>query len=323
MLALLSAVWGASYLLIAYAIEEIPESLVVFGRTALAALALLIVIRVRGGKAWALLSDARRRPGTALLFGLFAIALPFMLITFGERTVPSGLSAVLIASAPIFIAILAPFVDRSEIMAPLQWGGLIVGIAGVGLLVGIEQIGTPGEFLGAMAMIGAAASYALSGFILKREYPGFPPIVTTLFSVGAAAALTLPAAAAQPPDAAPGALAVLAVVALALIGTAGAFVIYFQLIAEIGYGRASVVAYTIPPVALAYGWALRDEAITLATVGGMALILVGVFLVARGGRRPSVPELVPSLGAAAPVSSRDDGGHPRQGLGDAHALHDE
>jgi drug/metabolite transporter (DMT)-like permease len=295
MLALLSGVWGASYLLIAEAIEEIPESLVVLGRTGLAALALLAVVRVRGGAPAGLLADARRRPGTALLLGLFAIALPFMLITFGERTVPSGLAAVLIASAPIFIAILAPFLDRSEIMSPLQWGGLLVGLAGVGLLVGVEQIGTPGEFLGAMAMIGAAASYAVSGFILKREYAGFPPIVTTLFSVGAATLLTLPAAAAQPLDATPGPVAVLAVVALALVGTAWAFVVYFRLIAEIGYGRASVVAYTIPPVALAYGWALRDEPITPAAVGGMLLILAGVALVARGPRLGS-----PAPGVADP-----------------------
>ncbi len=285
MLALLSAVWGASYLLIAYAIEEIPESLVVFARTALAALALLLVIRVRGGELRPFLRDARRRPGTALLLGLVAIALPFMLITFGERTVPSGLTAVLIASAPIFIAILAPVLDRTEIVSPLGWGGLIVGLVGVGLLVGVEQIGTPGELLGALAMVGAAASYALSGFILKREYPGYPPVVTSLVAIGASAALTLPAVAVQPPDAVPGGLAVLAVVALGLVGTAWAFVVYYGLIAEIGYSRASVVAYTIPPVALAYGWALRDEAITLATVGGMVLILVGVFMVARGRSR--------------------------------------
>jgi drug/metabolite transporter (DMT)-like permease len=302
MLALLSAVWGGSYLLIAEAIETIPESLVVLGRTALAALALLAVIRLGGGGAAGFLSDVRRRPGTAFLLGLFAIALPFMLITFGERTVPTGLSAVLIASAPIFIAILAPFLDRSEIMSPLQWAGLVVGLGGVGMLVGVEQIGTPGEFLGAMAMIGAAASYAVSGFILKREYAGFPPVVTTLFSVGAAAVLTLPAAAAQPPDAAPGAVAVLAVVVLGLLGTAWAFVAYFRLIAEIGFGRASVVAYTIPPVALAYGWALRDEAITAATVAGMALILVGVFLVARGRRLGSDMPTV----ADPPVPHRPD-----------------
>lgn len=290
MLALLSAVWGASYLLIAYAIEEIPESLVVFARTALAALALLVVIRVRGGELGPFLRDAGRRPGTAILLGLVAIALPFMLITFGERSVPSGLTAVLIASAPIFIAILAPALDRSEIVSPLGWGGLIVGLVGVGLLVGVEQIGTIGELLGALAMVGAAASYALSGFILKREYPGYPPVVTSLVAVGASAALTLPAAAVQPPDAVPGGLAVLAVVALALVGTAWAFVVYYRLIAEIGYSRASVVAYTIPPVALAYGWALRDEPITLATVGGMLLILVGVSMVARGrSRQPAGP----------------------------------
>src|SRR4051812_2872332 len=128
MLALLSAVWGASYLLIAEAIETIPEGLVVLGRTGLAALALLVLIRVRGGDALALLADVRRRPGTALLLGLVAIALPFTLITVGERTVPSGLAAVLIASTPIFIAILAPFLDRSEMMSPLQWGGLVVGL---------------------------------------------------------------------------------------------------------------------------------------------------------------------------------------------------
>ncbi|MEZ0285714.1 MAG: DMT family transporter [Thermoleophilia bacterium] len=302
MLALLSGVWGASYLLIAEAIEEIPESLVVFARTGLAALALLVVIRVRGGAAPGLLADARRRPGTALLLGLFAIALPFMLITFGERTVPSGLSAVLIASAPIFIAILAPFLDRSEMMSPVQWCGLVVGLGGVGLLVGVEQIGSAGELLGAAAMIGAAASYAVSGFILKLRYAGVPPIVTTLFSVGAAAILTLPAAVAQPPDAAPGPVAVLAVVALALVGTAWAFVVYFRLIAEIGYGRASVVAYTIPPVALAYGWALRDEPVTVATVAGMLLILVGVFLVARGGR----VGLRRSISANPPLPQRTD-----------------
>lgn len=282
MLALLSAVWGASYLLIAVAIEEIPESLVVLGRTGLATAALLVIVRLQGGEPLRLLADARRRPGTALLLGLVAIALPFMLITFGERTVPTGLSAVLIASAPIFIAALAPFLDRREAMSPPQWAGLVVGLAGVAMLVGVEQIGSRGELLGALAMIGAAASYALSGFVLTRAYEGFPPIVTTLFSVAAASVLTLPAAAAQHPTGAPGPVAVLAVVALALVGTAWAFVVYFRLIAEIGYGRASIVAYTIPPVALAYGWVLRGEPVTPATVAGMALILAGVFLVARG-----------------------------------------
>ncbi len=275
--------WGASYLLIAEAAEEMPESLVVVGRTALAALTLVLVARARGAGR-AALAEARRRPGTAVLLGLTAIALPFMLITFGERTVPTGLAAVLIASVPLLIALMAPALDRTEVMAPARWIGLFVGLAGVGLLVGVEQVGSTGEVLGALAMIGAAASYAVSGFVLKRGYPGVPSEVTTLISVGVAAVLTLPAVAIQPPTQVPHAGAVLAVVALAVVGTAWAFVVYFRLIAEVGFGRASLVAYTIPPVAVAYGWALRDEAITPAMLAGMGLILLGVYLTARRPR---------------------------------------
>lgn len=288
-LALLSGIWGASYLLIKYAIRDLPEPAVVFGRTALATLAIVTFMRWRGGDSLRALRDVRERPAQAFVLGLSAIAAPFMLITYGERTVPSGLTAVLIASAPIFIALFAPFLDRSEIMNPAQWVGLIVGLAGVGLLVGVEQIDTAGEFAGAMAMIGAAASYGVAGFLLKRWYAGYSPVVTSLFSIGTSAVLALPLAIAQPPTRVPGGLAVVAVLVLGVFGTAYAFVAYYRLIAEIGFGRASVVAYTIPPVSLVYGSLLLDEHITSATIGGMALILVGVFLVARGRQPAALP----------------------------------
>jgi drug/metabolite transporter (DMT)-like permease len=284
MLALMSGIWGASYLLIKYALRDLPEPAIVFGRTALATVALLGLIVAQGGAAMTALREVRRRPGKAFLLGFTAIGLPFLLITYGERTVPSGLTAVLIAAAPIFVAIFAPFLDRSEIMSRAQWVGLAVGLVGVGLLVGVEQIGSPGQFLGALAMIGAAASYGVSGFILTRNFSGMPPVVTTVVSTGTSAVIVLPLAVAQPPTHLPGGLAIFAVIVLGLVGTAYAFVIYYQLISEIGFGRASVVAYTIPPVALIYGAALLDEAITPATIGGMGLILVGVFLVARGRR---------------------------------------
>lgn len=284
MLALLSGIWGASYLLIKYAIRDMTEPTVVFSRTLLAAIAILVYIRLRDRGAWSALADLRRRRGAALLLGLTAIAAPFLLITYGERTVPSGLTAVLIASAPIFIAAFAPFLDRSEIMSPAQWVGLFVGLVGVGLLVGVEQIDTAGEFLGALAMIGAAASYGVSGFILKRSYPGYPPVVTSFFSIATSAAMVLPLVAVQPPTQVPGGLAIFSIAVLGLLGTAYAFVVYYQLIAEIGFGRASVVAYTIPPVSLVYGSVFLDEAITLAMVGGMFLILVGVYLIARARR---------------------------------------
>ena len=284
MLALMSGIWGASYLLIKYALRDLPEPSIVFGRTALATVALLVLIQRQGGATIQALRDVRRRPGAAFLLGLTAIGAPFVLITYGERTVPSGLTAVLIAAAPIFIAIFAPFLDRSEIMSGPQWVGLAVGLVGVGLLVGVEQIGSLGAFLGALAMIAAAACYAVSGFVLKRTFPGMPPMVTSVVSTGTSALLFLPLAIAQPPTHVPGGLAIFAVIVLGLFGTAYAFVLYYQLISEIGFGRASVVAYTIPPVALIYGAVFLDEEITPATLGGMGLILIGVYLIARGRR---------------------------------------
>jgi drug/metabolite transporter (DMT)-like permease len=285
MLVLLSGIWGASYLLIKYALRDLSEPFIVFARTALATVALLILIRVQGSTQLAALRDVRKKPGMAFLLGATAIGAPFLLITYGERTVPSGLTAVLIASAPIFIAIFAPFLDRSEVMSGPQWVGLAVGLAGVGMLVGVEQIDTLGEFMGAMAMIAAAASYGVSGFILKRGFPGIAPSVTSIVSTGTSALMVMPLAVAQPPTELPGGLAIFSVIVLGLVGTAYAFVVYYQLIAEIGFGRASVVAYTIPPVALIYGSVLLDEPITRATIGGMGLILVGVSLIARGRRR--------------------------------------
>lgn len=285
MLGVLSLVWGASYLLIKYAAEDLPEAWVVLVRTGLAAAALWLFIVARAPHARKAALDPLRRPWTAVLFGATAIAIPFLLITFGERTVPSGLSAVLIAAAPIFIAMLAPLFDGSEIMSRVQWVGLVAGVVGVGVLVGVEQVHSLGAFAGGVAMIGAAASYAVSGFILKRAYAGFPSLATSFISIAAAAVLVVPLAAVTPPSHIPGGRAVFSLVVLGLVGTAYAFVEYYRLIGEIGYGRASVVAYTIPPVALAYGAVLLDESITPVMVAGMGLILVGVYLVARGRDR--------------------------------------
>ncbi len=301
MLAVLSLIWGASYLLIKYATHDLPEGWVVLARTGLAAAALWAYIRWAQPQLREPARDLWRRPGVALMFGLAAIGAPFLLITFGERTVPTGLTAVLIASAPIFIAILAPVLDASEVMSGAQWVGLAVGIGGVGLLVGVEQVHTLGALLGALAMIGAAAAYAVAGFILKRCYKGFSPVVTSYISIAAAFVITVPFAAAQPPGGLPGLRASLALVVLGAVGTAYAFVEYYRLIHDAGYGRASIVAYTIPPVALVYGAVLLDERIGPATVAGMALILVGVFLVARGGRRP--PADITPAGDAGPATS--------------------
>jgi drug/metabolite transporter (DMT)-like permease len=280
----LAAMWGASYLLIKYALEDFSPAMVVFVRTALGAGVLYAIIRAQGGEAREKLADIRRRPGAAVLLGALAIAAPFLLISFGEREVPSGLTAVLIASAPLWVAIFAPVLDRSEKVAGRQALGLLVGIVGVGLLVGVESIGTLGQFLGALAMIGAAAFYALSSFMVKGTYKTVPALTTSFISVGAGCLLAIPVAAATAPDHVPGLRAILALVALGAFGTAIAFVIFYALIGELGAGRAALVAYVVPPISLAYGALLLDEKIGLAAIGGLVLILAGVTLASRTPR---------------------------------------
>src|SRR4051794_11286571 len=283
-LAALSAIWGGSYLLIKYALEDLDAPVIVWARTAIAALVLLAALGPAAARG--ALADLRRRPGSAALLGFFAIALPFSLITLGEHTVPSGLTAVLIAPASLFVAMFAPFLDPSESIDRRQAVGMVIGLAGVALVVGVESVHSTGQLLGALAMIGAAASYALSGFVVKGRYGRLTSTQTALVSVVTASVMTLPFAIATAPSQLPGLRAGLSVLALGAIGTALAFVIFYRLMLDVGPARASLVSYLAPGVALFYGAVFLDEPITVAAVAGLVLILGGVAIASRRRRQP-------------------------------------
>ena len=134
-------------------------------------------------------------------------------------------------------------------------------------------------------MVAAAESYALSGFVVQRQYRELSSIQTSFVSISVAALMTLPFAAASAPTAVPGLRAILAVVVLGSAGTALGFVIFYKLIAEVGAGQASLVSYLAPGVALFYGALFLDEAITVAAIAGLVLILGGVALASRPRRR--------------------------------------
>jgi drug/metabolite transporter (DMT)-like permease len=284
LLGALAALWGSSYLLIKYALRGFSPAEVVFGRAALAAAVLLVVCRVQNGPARAALQDARRRPLHAFALGGIAIAVPFLLISYGEKAVPSGLTAIFIAPASIFVALLAPLLDRSERLEPRHWVGLGLGLGGVALLFGVESVSSVSVVLGSLAIVGAAGCYALGSYFLKINYTGVPAVATSTFATGAAALITLAPAAATAHHSAPGLGAVAALVALGVAHTALAFVIFYKLIGSIGAGRANLVAYLAPPFALVYGAALHGEHIGPAAVVGLVLILTGVWLASRGRR---------------------------------------
>jgi drug/metabolite transporter (DMT)-like permease len=295
LLATLSLVWGGSYLLIKYALDGFSAAMIVSARCLLASLVLYVVLRQMGlaGSAW---RDVRERPKWALVLGVTAVTIPFLLITFGEHVVPSGLTAVLISPASLFIALLAPFILPSESIDRRQGAGMLLGLAGVVVVVGVESVHTLDEFLGALAMIGAAFFYGVSSFVVKGRYGKLAAVQTSWISVTLAGLITLPIGLATTPGHTPDLGSTAALVVLGVLGTALAFVIYYELIAGIGAARAALVSYLAPGIALFYGALFLDEKITAAAVVGLVLILGGVAVASRP-RRTAAP-------AASPAAAR-------------------
>src|SRR4051812_4139293 len=292
LLAALSAIWGGSYLLIKYALDGYSAAMIVAARSLLASVVLLIVMRSSGLAAGAM-RDLRARPKWALILGTTAVTAPFLLITFGEHVVPSGLTAVLISPASLFIAVLAPFILPSESIDRRQAVGVLMGFAGVVLVVGVESVHSLSQFLGALAMIGAAFFYGLSSFVVKGRYGSLAAVQTSWISVTVAGLMTLPVGIATTPGHTPTLGSTAALMALGVLGTALAFVIYYDLIAEIGAARAALVSYLAPGVALFYGAVFRDEVITAAAVVGLVVILAGVAIASRP-KRVAAPAPAPA-----------------------------
>ena len=294
LLVLLSALWGGVFLLVKYALMDFSAVEVAFFQALIGALGLFGIVIFQGGAARAKLGDILRRPAQALLLGALAIATPFMLIALGELTVPSGLAGVLVSTTPMFVALFAPWIDPAMEINRRQGAGLAVGLLGVALVVGAHFIGSLGQLVGALALLGAAASGALSGFVVKLQYKdkGVPASTTSFFALSVGALLTLPVAVITAPRELPGTRAVLAVVALGLLCTAVAFMLYYRLIDHIGEERASLSNYLTPAFALLYGVLLLSESLTIWAIIGLVLIISGAEITLRGaGNRSSRREV--------------------------------
>jgi drug/metabolite transporter (DMT)-like permease len=282
-LLLLGAIWGASYLFIAIGLRDLSPGMVAFLRIALAAAVLVPVAAAQGA-----LSGARRYAGWLVLVGAVQVAGPFLLISAGEEEIASSLAGILVAAAPLWTAVLAIWVDHEERSQGLRLVGVLIGFAGVGLLLGVDLGGGGSELLGGLAVVAAALGYAIGGLLVKHRLTGMPPVGMSGLVMGASAVLLLPVAIATPPDSFPSLGPIAAVAALGVVGTGAAFVIFYWLISTVGPARTLVVTYVAPGFAIVYGSVFLSEGITVATIGGLALILAGCWLSAEGrlpGRR--------------------------------------
>ncbi len=275
----LALVWGASYLLIKLGLEGGFEPVfLVFARLALAA-AVLLPIAHRSGA----LDGLRGRGGPLVVLALVQVVAPFVLITYGEERIPSSLTGILVAGAPIFTAVLvAAGVGQEARMTPWGTGGIVVGMLGVVVLFGVDLTGSSEALLGGGMVLLASLGYAIGALYLRRRFTGVPSVGVAAGSMAVSAVISLPVALFQLPTAVPSAKATASVVALGVLGTGVAFLIFYTLIAEVGAARASVVAYLAPGFALFYGALFLSEPVTVGGVGGLVLILTGCYLAAEG-----------------------------------------
>jgi len=301
-LLVLGSLWGASYMFIKIALDDLSPAMVVFGRTALAALVLVPLAMRRdalGGLTGAL--------GVIAVLAVVQVSAPFLLISAGEQEISSSLTGILVSSTPLFTAVLAIWVDREERSSGPRALGLLAGFLGVALLIGLDLGGSSYALLGGLAVALAGLGYAIGLFIVKRSAVTLAPIGLAAATMTASAVLTAPLAAIGAPTVAPSLETVGAMLALGLLGTGVAFAIFNTLIVTIGPARVALVTYIAPVFAVFYGVTLLGETVSLATIAGLVLIVGGSWIAAgqtlpRPGRRPRpVPAYA---GGAAPDSSR-------------------
>ena len=274
-----SVLWGIPYLFIKIAVDHgATPSFVAFGRVALAT-AILLPVAARTGA----LRGLRERWKPLVFFAAAEIAIPFPLIALGEQEVSSSLAAILIATLPLTVALLALRFEPSERVDRARFVGLLIGLAGVVLLLGVDVAGSSDELLGAAAILLAVVGYAIGPLIVKRSLSDLDPLGPVVGALAISTLMLAPAVAIDAPAQWPDASALWSVAALGVLSTALAFLFYFTLIAEVGPSRASVITYVNPVVAVALGVTLLDESLTAGAVAGLALILVGSRVATRGG----------------------------------------
>jgi len=279
--AAMCVIWGLPYLMIRVAVRELAPVTLVFFRTALGALLLLPFAATRGELRPLL---ARWRPLVA--YTAIEVSIPWVLLARAETRLTSSLAGLLIAAVPLVGAVVVGLTGARERQGPRRWVGLLVGIAGVAALVGLDtgQI----DAVAVVEIACVAVCYALGPIILARRLSDAPALGVVAASLGLAALAYAPFAVFRLPASLPSAHVVESVVGLALVCTALAFLVFFALIAEVGPVRATVITYVNPAVAAILGVTILSERLTAGMLAGFALILVGsVFATGRG------PEPVP------------------------------
>jgi drug/metabolite transporter (DMT)-like permease len=283
----LSVIWGVPYLFIKIAVDGgVSPFFLAWARLVLGA-GLLFALAPRQS-----VRMLRRGPrGWILVYATAEMALPFPLIAAGERHVDSSVAAIVIATVPLIIALMALRFDHTERPTRTRMLGMLVGLAGVVALVGIDLSGQSNELLGAATVMIAAVGYAAGPMIIKRHLLDYDPRATMAASLAVAGTILTPAALLTFPRSVPPADALTSLIVLGVLCTATAFVILIVLVSEVGAGRASIITYVNPVIAVALGVIVLGESPGAGAIAGLLLILAGSWL-ATDDRLPPSPTAI-------------------------------
>ena len=281
MLTVLGAIWGGSFLFAKVAVAEIPPFVLVFLRVSIACTVLLMILWHRG-----MLNRLEKKYAVPfLVMGLLNNAIPFSLLFLGQTEIGAGLASILNATTPVFTVIVAGLLTKQETLQGNRIAGVVLGVAGVAIMLWSSLSGLASDPLWAqLCCLGAAISYACAATFAHR-FKTLPPQVTATGQLLGSTTLMLPVAlltAGSWTMADPSLTAWLNVLALGVLATALAYLIYFQILAEAGATNASLVTLLVPASALFFGWLILGENLGVLQLGGFAVLLAG--LVVLDGR---------------------------------------
>jgi len=274
LLLLLALLWGSSFFFYKVLVAALPPVTVVLGRVGLAAIAMNLWLAAQGqsmplsGKLWL----------RFLLLGFLNSSLPFVLIAWGELHISSGLASILNATTPIFMVAVAHWGTDDEKLSSGRAMGIALGILGVIVLVGPGVLGGGGAIWGELAVIAASCSYGFGG-VYSRRFKDLSPLQAATGQMTGATILLIPLSLLidRPWTLAAPHLDVWAAwLAIALVNTALAYVVYYRMVANVGVTYISLVTLLIPVIALLLGTAFLDESVTLQSLAGMAIIALGL-----------------------------------------------
>ncbi len=280
----LGLMWGSSYLFIKIAVDDFGTFTLVALRLAVGASLLWVVVRLAHQE----LPRERRMYGHLLVMACVNIAIPFVLITWAERSVDSSMAAILTSPVPLFAIVLSSIFLADEPIRVNGLVGLVVGFIGIVILVSPGLTGAGSSLTGDLALLGAAFSYGAGAVYSRRNVRGLRPMIPAVFQVTFAMLITgtLAILTEQPWTATPDAQAVFAIVWLGVLGSGVAYLAVFRLIANWGATRYTLVAYVIPVVGIVLGYLVLAEPIDGRLIAGTGLVVAGIGLVnSRFGRR--------------------------------------